>query len=136
MVRMSGEDVSVLIVDDQPPFRLAAGAVVRRTPGFHLRGEAATGEEAVARVDELVPALVLMDISMPGISGIEATRRILDQHPATVVFLCSTYQLDDLPEDATTSGAVAYVNKEELGPQLLSRLWDRRAEARTGLLTA
>jgi len=133
---MSGDVVSVLIVDDQAPFRLAAGAVVRRTPGFDLLGEAATGEEAVARVEELAPALVLMDISMPGINGIEATRRILGQHPATVVFLCSTYQLDDLPEDAATSGAVAYLNKEDLGPKLLRQLWDRRAESRTGLLTS
>ena len=131
---MSDDVVSVLIVDDQAPFRLAAGAVIRSTPGFELRGEAATGEEAIDRVGELMPALVLMDISMPGISGIEATRRILAQRPATVVFLCSTYQLDDLPSDAATSGAVAYVNKEKLGPELLRQLWDRRVEGRSAML--
>jgi two-component system invasion response regulator UvrY len=133
---MSAPVVSVLIVDDQAPFRLAAGAVVQRTPGFELTGEAGTGEEAVERAVELAPSLVLMDISMPGISGIEATRRILADRPGTVVFLCSTYQLADLPGDAATSGAVAYVNKEELGPEMLRRLWDRRAEGRRGMLTA
>jgi DNA-binding NarL/FixJ family response regulator len=132
---MSADVVSVLIVDDQAPFRLAAGAVIRRTPGFELRGEAANGEEAVDRAGELAPSLVLMDISMPGINGIEATRRILAHQPGTVVFLCSTYQLDDLPGDAATSGAVAYVNKEELAPDLLRRLWDQRADGRAGLLT-
>jgi two-component system invasion response regulator UvrY len=69
-------DVSVLIVDDQPPFRRAAAAVVRMTPGFAVVGEAGSGEEAVERVAELGPGLVLMDINMPGINGIEATRLI------------------------------------------------------------
>ena len=66
-----------------------------------------------------VPDLVLMDINMPGINGIEATRQIVAAKPETVVFLCSTYQLGDLPADAATSGARAYVNKEELGPDVL-----------------
>jgi DNA-binding NarL/FixJ family response regulator len=123
---MSGETVPVLVVDDQAPFRLAARAVVRRTEGFDFVGEAGTGEEAVDRVAELKPALVLMDINMPGITGIEATRRIVDAHPATVVFLCSTYTLGDLPPDAGDSGARAYVNKEELSPGVLRRLWDER----------
>jgi DNA-binding NarL/FixJ family response regulator len=123
---MSGETVPVLVVDDQPPFRLAARAVVRRTDGFDYIGEAGTGEEAVDRVAELQPALVLMDINMPGITGIEATRRIVDAHPATVVFLCSTYSLADLPPEAGDSGARAYVNKEELSPGVLRRLWDER----------
>ena len=120
-------DVAVLIVDDQAPFRLAARAVLRRTDGFELIGEAATGEEAVERVAELHPGLVLMDINMPGISGIEAARQITEAHPDTVVFLCSTYQQSDLPPDAATSGAAAYVNKEELAPDLLRRLWDGHA---------
>ena len=104
-------EVSVLVVDDQAPFRLAARAVLRRAEGFSLVGEAGTGEEAVERVGELRPGLVLMDINMPGMGGIEATRRIREASPDTVVFLCSTYTLDDLPPGAATSGAVAYVNK-------------------------
>lgn len=119
-------EVSVLVVDDQAPFRLAARAVLRRAEGFSLVGEAGTGEEAVERVGELNPGLVLMDINMPGIGGIEATRRIREAFPDTVVFLCSTYTLDDLPAGAATSGASAYVNKEELGPAVLRRLWDAR----------
>jgi DNA-binding NarL/FixJ family response regulator len=129
----------VLVVDDQRLFRLAAGAVLRRSEGFELVGEAETGEQALEQVAALHPALVLMDINMPGINGIEATRRILAEAPATVVFLCSTYQLSDLPADAHTSGAEAYVNKEELGPDVLRRLWDERSahdgNGRNGLRT-
>jgi len=118
--------VSVLVVDDQAPFRLAARSVLRRAENFELVGEAATGEEAVTMVSELHPALVLMDINMPGINGIEATRQIMAIAPETVIFLCSTYQLSDLPPDAITSGARAYVNKEDLGAEALRRLWDER----------
>ncbi len=123
---VAADVVSVLIVDDQVPFRLAARAVLRRTEGFELVGEAADGDEAVVRARELHPALVLMDINMPTVNGIEATRQILAELPATTVFLCSTYQRSDLPAEAETSGFAAYVNKEELAPDLLRRLWDER----------
>jgi two-component system invasion response regulator UvrY len=115
--------VSVLVVDDQPPFRMAAGAVVRATPGFDVIGEAASGEGAVEQVDVRGPGLVLMDINMEGIGGIEATRRITAAHPDTKVVLMSTYDADDLPADASTCGAIAYVNKEDFGPDELLRVW-------------
>ncbi len=124
---METSTVTVLIVDDQAPFRRAAAAVVRVASGFEMVGEAESGEEAVELVSALAPALVLMDINMSGINGIEATRRILSDHPEVAVVLLSTYQADDLPADASTSGALAYVNKEEFGPDVLKRLWTGRA---------
>jgi DNA-binding NarL/FixJ family response regulator len=132
---MENEAVQVLVVDDQAPFRFAARNVVKRAPGFEIVGEAASGEEGVEMVESLRPDLVLMDINMPGINGIEATRQIIEGFPSTVVFLCSTYQLADLPLDAPTSGARAYINKEAMAPEVLRRLWDGRAEPVQGLAT-
>ncbi|MGK2949416.1 MAG: response regulator [Acidimicrobiales bacterium] len=121
---LAADVVSVLVVDDQLPFRLAARAVLKRADGFELVGEAADGDEAVERTQELQPSLVLMDINMPTMNGIEATRRILAAQPDTIVFLCSTYQRADLPPEAESSGFAAYVNKEELAAGLLRQLWD------------
>jgi len=118
--------VKVLVVDDQAPFRRAAQAVLAVTDGFEVVGNAESGEQAVALTDELGPDLVLMDINLPGINGIEATRRITTGHPETVVILLSTYTLDDLPSDARTSGATCYVHKEELEPAILEEVWASR----------
>jgi len=113
--------VAVLIVDDQRPFRAAARSVVGATRGFEVVGEASSGEEAIEKVDALSPQLVLMDINMEGIGGIEATRRICAAHPEVKVVLLSTYDADDLPADARTCGAVGYVHKEQFGPDTLTR---------------
>ena len=120
-------NVSVLIVDDQLPFRAVARTVVGLSAGFDVAGEAASGEEAVAFSAEHAPDLVLMDINLPGINGIEATRRILAAHPKTAVILLSTYSEADLPADARECGALAYVHKEDFGPALVRQLWDGRS---------
>ena len=120
---------SVVVVDDQAPFRQAAKAVLRRLTGFEFAGEASSGSEAIELVDTLRPDLVLMDINMPDMGGIEATRRIVSAHPGVVVFLCSTYDVEDLPPGAADSGASAYVNKERFGAEVLRRLSADRGEA-------
>jgi two-component system, NarL family, invasion response regulator UvrY len=119
-------DVPVLIVDDQAPFRTVARTVVALAPGFSVVAEAETGEQALDRVDEHHPGLILMDINLPGINGIEATRRITASDASATVILLSTYTQDDLPADARTCGAAAYVHKEDMSPALLRRIWDER----------
>lgn len=93
--------------------------MVTATPGFEVVGEAESGEEAVDLAADLGPGLVLMDINLPGINGIEATRRITQAHPAVVTVLLSTYREEDLPAGAGECGAAAYVHKEEFGPAVL-----------------
>jgi DNA-binding NarL/FixJ family response regulator len=116
--------VGVLIVDDQAPFRDVARTVVALSPGFEVVAEAASGEDAVAAAAERHPQLVLMDINLPGISGLEATRRIMDAQPETIVILLSTYTRDDLPDDARNCGAAKYVHKEDFSPMVLRETWE------------
>jgi len=121
--------VRVLIVDDQVPFRSVARTVVGVTKGFEVVGEAVSGEDAVAQAASVGPDLVLMDINLPGINGIEATRRITAARPDTLVLLLSTYAAEDLPADADECGAAGYVHKEDFGPAVLKRAWAERHPA-------
>jgi two-component system invasion response regulator UvrY len=121
--------VRVLIVDDQPPFRVAANLVFDLLDEFEVVGEATSGEAALEEVTRLEPDLVVMDINLPGMSGIEATRRVTAEHPGTFVLLVSTYEVDDLPAGAESSGALAYVHKEHLDGDLVEQLWRERALA-------
>jgi two-component system invasion response regulator UvrY len=116
--------VRVMIVDDQQPFRAAARAVLSRVTGFELVAEVDSGEDAVIACANAAPDLVLMDINMGALDGIEATRLITAADPSIRVILVSTYAFDDLPPGARTSGAIAYVNKDELSPKMIRRLWE------------
>jgi DNA-binding NarL/FixJ family response regulator len=111
--------VRVLVVDDQAPFRRAARTVVAATPGFELAGEASSGEEAVALAASLHPGLVLMDVRMAGIGGIEAARRIAAAHPAVRLVLVSTGREEDLPTEARACGVAAYIHKSDFGTEAL-----------------
>jgi DNA-binding NarL/FixJ family response regulator len=117
--------IRVLIVDDQEPFRLAADAVVDATDGFTVVGTAATGEASVEAAAALRPDLVLMDVNLPGIDGLEATRRILSASGACriVVLLLSTYEEEDYASRVSECGAAAYIPKSRFRPERLAAAW-------------
>jgi two-component system, NarL family, invasion response regulator UvrY len=115
--------VGVVTVDDQLIFRAAAREVIHATPGFDAVGEAASGEEALALLDGLEPQLMLVDVRMPGMGGIEAARRIKRMQPTAVVVLISLDEPADMPGSAAHCGAVAFVRKQDLRPKTLQALW-------------
>ena len=115
--------VSVLIVDDQAPFLRAMSAVVEETDGFQVVAHASSGEEAVRAACALLPDLVLMDVNLPGIDGLEATRRLRARTPAPVVLLLSTYDEDAGACFIAECGAAAYVTKSAFGPDRLRAAW-------------
>jgi DNA-binding NarL/FixJ family response regulator len=115
--------VQVLICDDQEVFRAAAREVVNATRGFEVVGEAETGEESVAAAGLLHPDLVLMDIHLPGIDGLEASRRIRAAHPNVTVLLLSTYDPEEFAARIEGSGAIAFIPKAAFGPDGLTTIW-------------
>jgi DNA-binding NarL/FixJ family response regulator len=114
--------VRVLTVDDQAVFRGVARDVIDATPGFESVGEVASGEEALEAVERLQPELVLCDVRMPGIDGIEVARRLAAKHPDTVVVLISIEERIDVPSVAQLA-TIPLVRKQDFGPRLLRRLW-------------
>jgi DNA-binding NarL/FixJ family response regulator len=116
--------VRVVIVDDQKPFRMAARDVVEVTGGFEVVGEAESGEESIELAERLHPDLVLMDLNLPGIDGLEATRRIhASGEKRIVVLMVSTYEADEFAPRAVEAGAAAYISKSEFGPDQLEEAW-------------
>lgn len=115
--------VGVLAVDDQTIFLDVARDVVAATPGFHWVGGATSGKEALDAVTELAPELVLLDVRMPGMGGIETAQRICERHPDIVVVLISVDESPAIEPTIESSGAAALVRKRELGPAMLRRLW-------------
>ena len=117
------DPVRVLVVDDQDVFRRVMSAVVDQTEGFVVVGCAETGEESIVTAGLLRPDLVLMDVNLPGIDGMEATRRLRASTTTTTVVLLSTYDEDDWGGQAQECGAVAYVAKAAFGPDRLRAVW-------------
>jgi two-component system invasion response regulator UvrY len=113
----------VLIVDDQAPFRTTARMVVEATDGFVVVGETDTGEGSIDEARRLDPDLVLMDVNLPGIDGLEATRRILSESQRAVILLLSTYEMEEYAPRADECGAAAYIPKSDFSPDSLAEAW-------------
>jgi DNA-binding NarL/FixJ family response regulator len=104
--------IRVLIADDHPLFRFGITALLNTMPDVELVGEATTGEEAIRLAETLRPDVILMDVQMPGINGIEATRRILQLLPETNILVVTMFDDDASVFTAMRAGARGYVLKD------------------------
>jgi len=117
----------VLAVDDHGPFLTVMRKIVEAAPGFELAGQVESGEDALTFTAEYRPDLVLMDVKMAGLGGIEAARQIKTAFPRTVVILVSATHPDELPREASLSAADEIVWKPELRPAVLTQAYTTAA---------
>ncbi len=106
------ETLRILVAEDHPLFRKGMISLLSSVPEFEVAGKAATGEEAVARAAQLQPDVVLMDLQMPNVNGIEATRRILQESPNIRVLVVTLFEDDDSVFTALRAGARGYILKD------------------------
>jgi two-component system invasion response regulator UvrY len=117
--------VTVLTVDDQRVFLRTAKSLIAATPGFEQVGEAASGEEALELAADLRPDLVLVDVRMPGMDGVETARRLSEADPDRTVVLISLDEVPQLSAAVTRAGAAGYIRKQDLSTRGLAELWER-----------
>lgn len=111
--------IKLLVVDDHRVVRAGLVALLQQSPGVTVVGEAGNGEEAVAQIDSLQPDVVLMDIQMPVMNGVEATRQIKAGWPGVEVLVLTTYSDDELIWGGLQAGAKGYLLKDAPPDELL-----------------
>lgn len=119
--------MKVLLVDDSPDALFLLRKRLENRKPFKIVGEAATGEEALSQVEALQPDLVIMDVKMPGMGGIEATRQIKQRFPKTSVLAFSAFGDAEKTAAMRNAGAVGYVLKDAPEEELIMRLQDSEA---------
>jgi DNA-binding NarL/FixJ family response regulator len=120
--RMNDQPTTVVIADDQRVVREGLTMVLNLMPGVEIVGAACDGEEALALVAELRPDVVLMDLRMPHLDGVEATRRLTESDPATKVVVLTTYADDHSVIQALRAGACGFLTKDATSPQIAAAL--------------
>ncbi|MCX6121691.1 MAG: response regulator transcription factor [Ignavibacteriales bacterium] len=108
----------ILIVDDMPSMRLLMQQYLRSYKAVIVVGEASNGEEALTKAQEFQPDVVILDMSMPGLSGVEVARRIKSLSLHIYVYLCSAYELKEFRELNIDSPADGYIQKSSMKPEL------------------
>ncbi|MFT8637142.1 MAG: response regulator transcription factor [Pseudoclavibacter sp.] len=116
----AASEVRVLVVDDHPIVRAGIVAALSGEPGFQIVGEAGDGADALVQADAVAPSLVLMDLRMPGMGGVEATRRLLVAHPGLLVVVLTTYETDEEILSAIEAGASGYLLKAAPRAELIA----------------
>lgn len=111
--------IRILIVDDNATFRKQLKEFLAPEPDMEVIGEAADGQEAIGKARELQPDLVLMDVRMPGINGLSATRQLKGEMPELKVFMLSLFDIDEYRKAALDSGASGYMVKKSLVHELI-----------------
>ena len=114
--------IKVLIVDDNAKFKKSVKNLLSNEQDIEVIGEAREGEEAILKTKELKPDIVLMDVRMPKMGGIEATRRISQIMPETKIIILTIYDIDEYRDAATNSGAVAFVLKKFMRDNLIQTI--------------
>ena len=109
---MTDNRIRILIVDDQTLFRAGLKTLLSTQPGFEVAGEAANGEEALRLTASLQPQVILMDLRMPVMGGVEATRRICELYPNSHVIILTTFDDDELVFEGLRAGARGYLLKD------------------------
>ncbi len=109
---MSTSPIRILIADDHPIFRIGIETLFRACGEIDVIGEATTGGEAIAQAAELRPDVVVMDLEIPEIDGVEATRRILEQRPQTAILLMTDSGTESKIVTAVRAGALGYLDKD------------------------
>ena len=117
---MTPPPIRILAADDHPLIRAGVAAIIGTEPDLVLVGEAGTGEEAIERYRELLPDVVLMDLRMPVMDGLAATRAILAEFPQARIVVLTTYDGDESIHRALEAGARGYLLKDMLRTELLN----------------
>ena len=111
--------VKILLADDHPMMREGIRHLLEREPDFQVIGEAGDGEEAVTMASEQMPDVILMDVGMPKLSGLEATRQIKAKHPHIAIIVLTVHDEDEYVMELVQAGAAGYIMKSAYGQELI-----------------